>query len=96
VFLVLSTRQLKISTLFILVSPLVPETDPWESIRQFFNSNRINFYELFLKYCWKPNKVFQIRFFCSEPLVPSLNNEQSKCVQFTPQIYPLQKLQIVS
>jgi hypothetical protein len=29
VFLVLSTRQLKISTLFILVSPLVPETDPW-------------------------------------------------------------------
>src|SRR6266446_9642546 len=35
VFLVLSTRQLKISTLFILVSPLVPETDPWASIRQF-------------------------------------------------------------
>ena len=34
-FLVLSTRQLKISTLFILVSPLVPETDPWASIRQF-------------------------------------------------------------
>ena len=27
-----------------------------------FNSNRTNFYELFLKYCWKPNKVFQIRF----------------------------------
>ena len=27
-----------------------------------FDSNRINFYELFLKYCWKPNKVFQIRF----------------------------------
>ena len=63
VFLVLSTRQLKISTLFILVSPLVPETDPWASIRQFFNSKRINFYELFLKYCWKPNKAI-----CEVPL----------------------------
>jgi len=34
VFLVLSTRQLKISTLFILVSPLVPETDRWASPRR--------------------------------------------------------------
>jgi len=37
-----------------------------------------------------PNQVF-----CSEPLAPSLNNGQSNCVQFTPWIYQLEKLQIV-